>query len=110
MEIFHTFIVLNKINFKKEYNMELSQLVFEQKRRIETFDKIYNNLVGSFNHIFKQDFSMPIVDVTENIKKNISKKNSFKFNIKELKNMIKVKINSPLRWRKKKLQKGWFHI
>ena len=104
MEIFHTFIVLNKINFKKEYNMELSQLVFEQKRRIETFDKIYNNLVGSFNHIFKQDFSMPIVDVTKNIKKNISKKNSFKFNIKELKNMIKVKINSPLRWRKRKSQ------
>ena len=101
MEIFHTFIILNKMNLRKEYNMNLNQLVFEQKRRIETFDRIFNNLVGSFNHIFRQDFAMPLVNITKNIKKNSAQK-SFKFNIKELKNMIKVKINSPLRWRKKK--------
>ena len=102
MELFYTFIILNRMNLKIEYNMSLNQLVQEQKRRIETFDKIFNNLVGSFNHIFKNDFAMPLVNITKNIKKNISKKNSFKFNINELKNMIKVKINSPLRWRKKK--------
>ena len=102
MEIFHTFIILNKMNLEKEYNMTLNELVFEQKRRIETFDKIFGNLVGSFNHIFKQDFAMPLPNISKNIKKNILTKKSFRFNIKELKNMIKVKINSPLKWRKKK--------
>ena len=102
MEIFHTFIVLNKMNLKKEYNMTLSQLVFEQKRRIETFDKIFSNLVGSFNNIFKQDFAMALPNITKTIKKKRFTQNSFKYNIKELKNLIKVKINSPLRWRKRK--------
>jgi hypothetical protein len=102
MEIFHTFITLNKMNLKKEYNMSLNQLVYEQKRRIEAFDKIFNNLVGSFNNIFKNDFSMPLPNITKNIKKNVLTKKSFKFNIKELKDMIKVKINSPLKWRKRK--------
>ena len=102
IEIFSTFIVLNKMNLKKEYNMNLNQLVFEQKRRIEAFDKIFNNLVGSFNHIFKQDFAMPLPNISKKIKKNIANKTSFKFNIKELKNMIKVKINSPFRWNKRK--------
>ena len=102
MEIFHTFIILNKMNLEKEYNMTLNQLVFEQKRRIEMFDKIFSNLVGSFNHIFKQDFAMPLPNITKNIKKNILAKKSFRFNIQELKDMIKVQINSPSKWRKKK--------
>ena len=102
MEIFHTFIVLNKMNLKKEYNMTLSQLVFEQKRRIETFDKIFSNLVGSFNNIFKQDFAMALPNLTKTIKKKRFTQNSFKYNIKELKDLIKVKINSPFRWRKRK--------
>ena len=102
IEIFKTFIVLNRMNLKKLYNMTLNQLVFEQKRRIETFDRIFSSLVGSFNNIFKQDFAMALPNITKNIKKNLSTKKSFKFNIKELKNMIKVKINSPLRWRKRK--------
>ena len=103
MEKFHAFITLNKMNLKKEYNMTLNQLVFEQKRRIETFDKIFNNIVGSFNHIFRKDFSMPLPNITKNMKKNISTQKSFKYNIKELKDMIKVQINSPLKWRKTKL-------
>ena len=41
IEIFKTFIVLNRMNLKKLYNMTLNQLVFEQKRRIETFDRIF---------------------------------------------------------------------
>ena len=102
IEIFKTFIVLNRMNLKKLYNMTLNQLVFEQKRRIETFDRIFSSLVGSFNNIFKQDFAMALPNITKNIKKNLSTKKSFKFNIKELKNMLKVKINSPLRWRKRK--------
>ena len=36
--------VLNRMNLKKLYNMTLNQLVFEQKRRIETFDRIFNSL------------------------------------------------------------------
>ena len=95
-------IYFNKDNFIFNCNMTLSQLVFEQKRRIETFDKIFNNLVGSFNNIFKQDFAMALPNITKNIKKKRFTQNSFQYNIKELRNMIKVKINSPLRWRKKK--------
>ena len=44
IEIFKTFNVLNRMNLKKLYNMTLNQLVFEQKRRIETFDRIFNSL------------------------------------------------------------------
>jgi hypothetical protein len=45
---------------------------------------------------------MLLPNITKKKKKNISTKKSFKFNIKELKDMIKVKINSPLKWRKRK--------
>ena len=102
MENFHTFLVLNKMNLKKEYNMTLSQLVFEQKRRIEMFDKIFSNLVGSFNNIFKHDFAMALPNITKTIKKKRFAQNSFQYNINQLRNMIKVKLNSPLRWRKRK--------
>ena len=51
VKLFHTFLVLNKTNLKKEFNMTLDELVFEQKRRIEAFDRIFSNLVGAFNHI-----------------------------------------------------------
>ena len=44
IEIFKTFNDLNRMNLKKLYNMTLNQLVFEQKRRIETFDRIFNSL------------------------------------------------------------------
>ena len=37
---------------------------------------------------------MALPDITKNIKKNLSTKKLFKFNIKELKNMIKVKLNA----------------
>ena len=98
VEIFHTFIVLNKMNLKKEYNMTLDELVYEQKRRIEAFDRIYSNLVGAFNHIFKPYFADEMLNITNKMKRRDSKIKSFRFNITELKNMIKVRIKSPSNW------------
>ena len=70
VELFHTFLVLNKMNLKKEYNMTLDELVYEQKRRIEAFDRIFSNLVGAFNHIFRQYFAAELPNLT---KKNETK-------------------------------------
>ena len=110
VELFHTFLVLNKMNLKKEYNMSLDELVFEQKRRIEIFDRIYSNMVGAFNHIFKQYFADELPNLSKRIRKN-NKLNTFKFNINELKNMIKVRITSPSNWedelQKKDGKKGY---
>ena len=105
VELFHTFLVLNKMNLKKEYNMSLDELVYEQKRRIECFDRIFSNLVGAFNHIFKQYFADELPNLTKRMKRNNGKINTFKFNINELKNMIKVRIKSPSNW-EEELSKG----
>ena len=94
MELFHTFLVLNKTNLKKEYHMTLDELVFEQKRRIEAFDRIFSNLVGAFNHIFRPYFAQELPNLTKNMRKNSGVK-SFKINIKELKDLIKIRIQSP---------------
>ena len=111
IEIFHTFLVLNKMNLKKEYHMTLDELVYEQKRRIEVFDRIFSNMVGAFNHIFKQYFADELPNLTKTMKRNNDKINTFKFNINELKNMIKVRIKSPSNWEdellKGKYKKGY---
>ena len=111
IEIFHTFLVLNKMNLKKEYHMTLDELVYEQKRRIEVFDRIFSNMVGAFNHIFKQYFADELPNLTKTMKRNNDKINTFRFNINELKNMIKVRIKSPSNWEdellKGKYKKGY---
>ena len=111
IEIFHTFLVLNKMNLKKEYHMTLDELVYEQKRRSEVFDRIFSNMVGAFNHIFKQYFADELPNLTKTMKRNNDKINTFKFNINELKNMIKVRIKSPSNWEdellKGKYKKGY---
>ena len=94
LELFHTFVVLNKTNLRKEYNMTLDELVFEQKRRIEAFDRIFSNLVGAFNHIFRQYFAEELPNLTKKMRKKSNIKN-FKININELKNLIKIRIQSP---------------
>ena len=94
LELFHTFVVLNKTNLKKEYNMTLDELVFEQKRRIEAFDRIFSNLVGAFNHIFRQYFAEELPNLSKRIRNKSNIKN-FKININELKNLIKIRIQSP---------------
>ena len=99
MELFHTFLVLNKTNLKKEYNMTLDELVFEQKRRIEAFDRIFSNLVGAFNHIFRKYYADELPNITKKMRKN-SHMQSFKININEVKNLIKIRIQSPKKERK----------
>jgi serine/threonine protein phosphatase PrpC len=63
IENFETFITLNKIDLKKELGFNMNQLIHEQKRRIETFDIIFSNLVGAFSHIFKNYFDEDQNDV-----------------------------------------------
>ena len=94
LNLFHTFLILNKTNLKKEFNMTLDELVFEQKRRIEAFDRIFSNLVGAFNHIFRPYFAEELPNLTKKVRKNSNMKN-FKININELKNLIKIRIQSP---------------
>ena len=53
IENFETFLTLNRTDLKKELGQNMNQLIHEQKRRIETFDIIFSNLVGAFNYIFK---------------------------------------------------------
>ena len=96
VKLFHTFVVLNKTNLKKEFNMTLEELVFEQKRRIEAFDRIFSNLVGAFNHIFRIYYAEELPNISKKLRKNSNIKN-FKININELKNLIKIKIQSPVK-------------
>ena len=95
VDLFHTFIVLNKMDLSKEYNMTLVELVYEQKRRIETFDRIFSNLIGAFNHIFKQYFADELPNLTKKMRRKSTNMKTFKININELKNLIKVRIQSP---------------
>ena len=47
------FIMLNRINIKKEFGLNEFEIIHEQKKRIQTFDTIFYNLIGAFSHIFK---------------------------------------------------------
>ena len=47
------FLTLNKINVENEFGLNYLEIIHEQKRRIDAFDAIYSNLIGAFNHIFK---------------------------------------------------------
>ncbi len=66
-ENFSTFIELNKKDLQKEFQKNMRELIHEQRRRIETFDIIFSNLIGAFYHIFKEYFSNEQDDT--NIKK-----------------------------------------
>lgn len=57
IEDFQTFLTLNRINLQREFGKNMNELIHEQKRRIEAFDKIFSNLVGAFSHIFKIYFA-----------------------------------------------------
>ena len=47
------FLTLNKINVLNEFGLNDLEIIHEQKRRIDAFDTIFFNLIGAFNHIFK---------------------------------------------------------
>ena len=64
IENFETFLTLNRIDLKKEFGLNMNQLIHEQKRRIETFDIIFSNLVGAFSHIFKNYFDEDQNDIS----------------------------------------------
>ena len=63
LEIFQTYLHLNKIKIKDYFgNVTMKTLVNEQKCRIETFETIYGNLCGAFNIIFEPFFTDNYID------------------------------------------------
>ena len=91
MEIFHTFIVLNKTNLKKEFNCSMCDLINEQKKRILTFDSIYASLVGSFNFIFKKYYNNEYSNPAKPIKNN-RKEGNFLSDLDQLKNRMRLRV------------------
>ena len=57
VEKFHNYLLVTKIDLNETFNMSMSQLIQEQKRRILAFNNIFSNIVGSFTHIFKNYFT-----------------------------------------------------
>ena len=57
VEKFNNYLLVTKIDLKETFNMSVSQLIQEQKRRIIAFNIIFSNIVGAFNHIFKKYFT-----------------------------------------------------
>ena len=53
LQLFTTFVVLGKIDLKKKFNMTMNELINVQRSRLEDFDIIFSNLIGGFNHIFR---------------------------------------------------------
>ena len=47
------FLMVTKIDLNENINLSMNQLIQEQKRRILAFNTIFSNIVGAFNHIFK---------------------------------------------------------
>ena len=54
LHLFKVFVILRKIDLKKKFNMTMEQIISIQKSRIEDFNTIYANLIGSFQNIFKK--------------------------------------------------------
>ena len=57
IEKFNNYLLVTKIDLKEKFNMSMIDLIQEQKRRILGFNTIYANIVGAFNHIFKNYFT-----------------------------------------------------
>jgi serine/threonine protein phosphatase PrpC len=57
IEDLKTYVNLNKIDVFKEFGLNELEIIHEQKRRIDSFDTIFYNLIGAFSHIFKDYFS-----------------------------------------------------
>ena len=57
VEKFNNYLLVTKVNLIEEFNMTMSQLIQEQKRRIYGFNNIFANIVGSFSNIFRKDFT-----------------------------------------------------
>ena len=53
----NNYLSINKINLEKKYNINLIQLIDEQKKRMTYFNSAFMKIVGSFNQIFKDYFS-----------------------------------------------------
>ena len=52
---FSTFLILNNIDSNNCFsNMSMTDLIHEQKRRIQIFDAAFSNLCGAFNVIFQK--------------------------------------------------------
>ena len=57
VEKFNNYLLVSKIDIKESFNMTMNALIQEQKRRIMAFNTIFSNIVGAFDHIFKNYFA-----------------------------------------------------
>ena len=57
IEKFNNYLLVTKIDLKEKFNMSMNDLIQEQKRRILGFNNIFANIVGAFNHIFRNYFT-----------------------------------------------------
>ena len=51
------YLLINKIDLFKKYNIDMNQLIYDQKRRMTFFNTAFLNIVGAFNQIFKNNLS-----------------------------------------------------
>lgn len=93
MENFETFLTLNRTDLKREFGQNMTQLIHEQKRRIEAFDIIFSNLVGAFSHIFKNYFDENENDATTKFRPVFVKQHC---NMKDLLNQMNSRDKSKL--------------
>ena len=51
------YLLITKTDLKKKFNMNMNQLIYEQKIRIKCFNSVFLNMVGAFNKIFKKYYA-----------------------------------------------------
>ena len=51
------YLLITKTDLKKKFNMNMHQLIYEQKIRIKCFNSVFLNIVGAFNKIFKNYYA-----------------------------------------------------
>ena len=54
---FENYLLISNIDINKQYNMNINQLLYEQKKRVKYFDSAFLNIVGAFNNIFKNSLT-----------------------------------------------------
>ena len=57
IEKFNNYLLVTRINLNEEFNVSMTQLIQEQKRRILGFNMIFANIVGAFHNIFNNHFT-----------------------------------------------------
>lgn len=77
LQLFNSLVVLGKIDLKKKFGMTMNEMINVQKSRIEVWDTIFSNLIGGFQHIFKNS-----IDAEKNLYLNKTLNNENKVKLR----------------------------